>query len=82
MTGELSEIIIPPIAGEPSEVYLAEWLASVGDEVTVGKPLLLLEADKAQVEIPAPSSGRLAHVSVQPDDPVAVGQVVGAIEMI
>jgi len=81
MTGMLRDVTIPPISGEPSEVYLVEWLASIGDEVVAGEPLLLLEADKAQVEIPAPSTGRLARVTVQPDDQVAVGQVVGAIEM-
>lgn len=74
------DITVPEISGEPAEVYLSEWLVSVGDYVTEGAPVALIEADKAQVEILAPSDGRVALLDVQPDDQIRVGQVIAILE--
>ena len=49
--------------------------------MTEGAPLLLVEADKAQVEIPAPAAGRLITVLVLADDEVKVGQVIATLEV-
>lgn len=74
------EIVIPAIAGNPTDLYLAQWLASVGDDVQAGEPVLLVEADKAQVEISSPASGRLARIDAESDEALVVGQVVALIE--
>jgi pyruvate dehydrogenase E2 component (dihydrolipoamide acetyltransferase) len=74
------DITVPDISGEPAEVYLSEWLVSVGDDVTKGAPVALIEADKAQVEIMSPSDGRVARLDVQPDDQIRVGQVIAILE--
>lgn len=73
-------IVVPETVGESSEVYLAQWLAAPGDEVASGEPLVVIEVDKAQVEVPAPVSGRLAGISAQVDDALVLGQVIGTID--
>ena len=74
------EVTVPDISGEPAEVYLSEWLVGVGDDVVEGAPIALVEADKAQVEIMAPSAGRVVTLHAQPDDQIRVGQVIAVLE--
>lgn len=74
-------VIVPEISGEPAELYFVEWLIEVGAQVQEGEPVALLEADKAQVEILAPASGRLSSISAHPDDAIAAGQAVGILEV-
>lgn len=74
------DVTVPAISGEPAELYLSEWLVGVGDDVAEGAPLALIEADKAQVEIAAPSAGRVARLDAQPDDQVRIGQVIAVLE--
>ncbi len=74
------DIAVPPMNGDPAELYLSEWLVSVGDHVPEGAPMALIEADKALVEIPAPCSGHVVRLDAQPDDQIAVGQVIAVFE--
>lgn len=50
-----------------------EWLAEVGNEVTEGDPLISLETDKVEIELPAPTSGFLLRLFANPGDEIAVG---------
>jgi len=75
------DVTLPPFGGDPTDIYVVEWLIGIGEEVAEGAPLLLVEADKAQVEIPAPASGRLDSVLFLSDDPVKVGQVIATLEV-
>lgn len=74
------DVPVPAISGDPAELYLSEWLVGVGDAVTQGAPLALIEADKAQVEIAAPSAGRVVRLDAQPDDQVRIGQIIAVLE--
>ena len=74
------EVTVPAMNGDPSEIYLVQWLAVVGQEVVAGEPLFLVEADKAQVEVPAVVSGRVAQVVAGQDEALVTGQVVAVIE--
>lgn len=74
------DITVPNISGEPAEVYLSEWLVAVGDDVVEGAPIAVIEADKAQVEVMAPSAGRVVTLHAQPDDQIRVGQVIAVLE--
>jgi pyruvate dehydrogenase E2 component (dihydrolipoamide acetyltransferase) len=73
-------VTIPSVGGSPAEIYLAEWLFAVGDDVRAGEPLVLIEADKAQVEVCAPVSGRLVRIDAGPDELLSIDQVVAIIE--
>jgi pyruvate/2-oxoglutarate dehydrogenase complex dihydrolipoamide acyltransferase (E2) component len=74
-------VTLPLIGGDPTDIYIVDWLVEIGEEMTEGAPLLLVEADKAQVEIPAPAAGRLITVLVLADDEVKVGQVIATLEV-
>lgn len=74
------DVVVPDMNGDPTELYLSEWLVNVGDHVSEGAPIALIEADKAQVEIMAPTSGFVLRLDAQPDDQIRVGQVIAVLE--
>ncbi len=61
----------------PGTVF--QVLVSSGDRVDEGQPILILEAMKMEIEIPAPVSGTIAAVNVGVGDQVTMGQVLAAI---
>lgn len=65
-------------AAMPGKVI--KLLAGVGDTVSVGDGLLILEAMKMQNEVRAPGEGRLTAVRVAVGDTVASGQVLVTLE--
>ncbi len=56
------------------EAQVAEIMVSVGDMVTADQSILLIESDKASVEVPAPEAGKIEKILVQTGDMVANGQ--------
>lgn len=73
------QINIPDI-GDFDEVEVIEVLVAEGDEIAVDDSLLTLESDKATMEIPAPSAGKITKVMVNIGDKVSEGTVVFEIE--
>lgn len=51
-----------------------------GDTVTAEQPLVLVESDKASVEVPAPTTGKIVKLLVQAGDTVSNGQDFIVIE--
>lgn len=60
-----------PIAG-----LVVRVLATVGQTVAIGDPLVVLEAMKMESSITAPKAGSVARILVQPGDAVKVGQTL------
>lgn len=56
------------------EAQVAEIMVSVGDTVSADDPVLLIESDKASVEVPAPAAGKIKEILIQAGDMVANGQ--------
>ena len=56
------------------EAQVSEIMVSVGDIVTADQSILLIESDKASVEVPAPVAGKIEKILVQTGDMVANGQ--------
>jgi len=72
-------ITIPQL-GLVEAVILLEWLVPDGTSVAEGTPVLLVETEKAEVEIVSPAAG-IIFVTVPADDQeVAVGTLVGHVE--
>ncbi|MBK0063511.1 MULTISPECIES: 2-oxo acid dehydrogenase subunit E2 [unclassified Acinetobacter] len=65
------EVQVPDIGVEKATV--AELLVKVGDEITENDSLILLESDKASVEVPSPVSGTVESVAVKEGDSVKEG---------
>ncbi|MEN9946137.1 MAG: dihydrolipoyllysine-residue acetyltransferase [Pseudomonadota bacterium] len=69
------ELIIPDIGGH-SDVNVAELYVKVGDKINIDDNLLMLETDKATMEVPASASGVVAEVLIQVGSKVNEGDVV------
>ena len=69
---------LPDLGVESAQI--SEWMVKVGDEVTAEQPLLLVESDKASVEVPSPVAGKVAQLLVNPGDTVSNGQDFIVIE--
>ena len=74
----MSEKIIVPTLGESvTEATVSKWLKSVGEKVGSDEPLVELETDKVNVEVPSPSSGILEKIAVKEGETVEVGALLG-----
>jgi pyruvate/2-oxoglutarate dehydrogenase complex dihydrolipoamide acyltransferase (E2) component len=74
-----SEIRIPKIGMSATELTIAEWMFSDGEQVTAGDTLYLAETDKTTNEIEAQASGTLRVIGVE-GEAYAVGTLIGMIE--
>lgn len=69
---------LPDLGVESAQI--SEWLVQVGDDITAEQPLLLIESDKASVEVPAPATGKVIKLLVNAGDTVKRGQDFIVIE--
>ena len=76
----MSEKIVVPALGESvTEATVSKWLKTVGEKVDSDEPVVELETDKVNVEVPSPSDGVLENISVKEGDTVEVGALLGSI---
>ena len=76
----MSEKIKVPTLGESvTEATVSKWLKSQGDKVIADEPIVELETDKVNVEVPAPSNGILGSIAVKVGETVNVGSLLGII---
>jgi pyruvate dehydrogenase E2 component (dihydrolipoamide acetyltransferase) len=71
---------MPKVADSVDEVYISEILVAPGTVVQAGDPLMLVETDKASVEVPSPVSGTVISVLVIIDQAVSTGAPIVEIE--
>jgi pyruvate/2-oxoglutarate dehydrogenase complex dihydrolipoamide acyltransferase (E2) component len=74
------ELKIPAIGESITEAQIGDWLKAAGDPVRQDEPLVVLETDKASLELPAPVSGVLARILKQKGETVRVGEVIAHLE--
>ncbi len=73
------DVTLPAEQSEGTEIVISMWCKSVGDQVAENEPLLEVSTDKVNVEIAAPTSGRLAEILKKDGDSVEPGEIVGRI---
>ena len=71
---------MPKVGDAADRVVILEVTAKPGDRVAEGNSLMLVETDKASVEVPSPMSGTVVEVLVAVGDEVATGAPTFAIE--
>ena len=77
----MSEKITVPTLGESvTEATVSKWLKSQGEKVSADEPLVELETDKVNVEVPSPISGVLGNISVKEGETVNVGSLLGTVD--
>ncbi len=76
----MSEKITVPTLGESvTEATVSKWLKSKGEKVVADEPIVELETDKVNVEVPAPTNGILGSIEVKEGETVNVGSLLGTI---
>ena len=76
----MTEKILVPVLGESiTEATVSKWLKSKGDNINADEPIVELETDKVNLEVPSPINGTLTAVNFKDGDTVEVGAVLGEI---
>ena len=76
----MSEKIIVPVLGESiTEATVSKWLKIEGETVEVDEPIVELETDKVNLEVPSPASGILSQINSKDGSTVEVGALLGSI---
>ena len=73
------KIIIPTLGESVTEATVSRWLKNQGEKVSADEPIVELETDKVNVEVPAPSNGILENISVKEGETVNVGTLLGIV---
>ncbi|MCB1768245.1 MAG: E3 binding domain-containing protein, partial [Candidatus Competibacteraceae bacterium] len=71
----IKEIHVPDI-GDFKGVDVIDVLVAAGDSVDVEAPLLMLESDKASMEVPSPLAGKVREVRIKVGDKVSEGDLI------
>jgi len=72
------QMVVPDIGGAEG-VEVIEISVKVGDEVAAGDSLIVLETDKASMEIPAEAAGKIVSLAVKVGDKLSQGSVIGLL---
>ena len=79
----MSEKILVPVLGESiNEATVSKWLKKEGDTVEADEPLVELETDKVNLEVPSPVSGILREINSKDGSIVEVGALLGSVSEI
>ncbi len=78
----MTEKILVPVLGESiTEATVSKWLKRKGDSINADEPVVELETDKVNLEVPSPINGTITAINFKDGDTVEVGAVLGEIEL-
>ena len=76
----MSEKILVPVLGESiTEATVSKWLKNEGDTVETDEPIVELETDKVNLEVPSPVTGILTQINSKDGSTVEVGALLGLV---
>ena len=73
------KILVPELGESITEATVSKWLKNKGDIVSADEPIVELETDKVNLEVPSPSSGILSEINSKDGDIVKVGAEIGTV---
>jgi 2-oxoglutarate dehydrogenase E2 component (dihydrolipoamide succinyltransferase) len=74
------ELKVPAVGESITEVEIGDWLVEVGAWVAEDEPVVVIESDKASMELPAPAGAVLTEILKKTGETAAVGEVIGRME--
>jgi len=74
-----TKVLVPRLGEGVDEVTITKWLKKEGDSIKELEPLLEVNTDKVDTEIPAPASGVVLKIEMQEGQPAKVGQLLALI---
>ncbi len=75
----IEKILVPALGESITEATVAKWLKKEGDKVEADEPIVELETDKVNLEVPSPIAGVLTHIASKDGMTVEVGGLLGSI---
>jgi len=75
-----NKILVPTLGESVTEATVSKWIKNEGDTVVPDEPIVELETDKVNIEVPSPSKGTLKQISVKEGQTVNVGSLLGIVE--
>jgi len=73
------KIIVPALGESITEATISKWLKKEGDNVEADEPIVELETDKVNLEVPSPVSGVLTKINSKDGSIVEVGALLGSV---
>jgi 2-oxoglutarate dehydrogenase E2 component (dihydrolipoamide succinyltransferase) len=75
----IEKIIVPVLGESITEATVSKWLKSEGERVEADEPIVELETDKVNLEVPSPISGVLSEINSKDGTVVEVGALLGSV---
>ena len=75
----IEKIVVPVLGESITEATVSKWLKNEGDAVEADEPIVELETDKVNLEVPSPVSGVLTNINSKDGSVVEVGALLGSV---
>ena len=79
--GETTRVVMPQLGESVHEGTISKWLVKPGDQVTEFEPMLEVDTDKVNAEVPAPVSGILREILAKEGETVHAGAEIAVVEL-
>src|SRR3954453_7462735 len=79
-TQQKVQLLMPEMGESVTEGTVLEWHVSEGDSVEEGDTMVEVSTDKVDAEVPAPATGTVTKILVQPDEEIEVGKPMAEID--
>jgi pyruvate dehydrogenase E2 component (dihydrolipoamide acetyltransferase) len=79
LAAEVTKITMPALSSTMKEGRVVSWLKAEGDEVEAGEAIMVVESDKADMDVEAFEDGFIAKILVQEGESAPVGNVVALL---
>jgi len=76
-----ANIVVPALGESITEATVSKWIKNQGDQVREDEPIVELETDKVNVEVPSPAEGVISKINFKTGDTVEVGALLGTISL-
>ena len=73
------KILVPALGESITEATVSKWLKSEGEGVEADEPIVELETDKVNLEVPSPIAGTLTKINSKDGSVVEVGALLGSV---
>ena len=73
------EIRLPELGHTSDELHIVSWHKQVGDRVEIAEPLLVVETDKAQVDVESAEEGVLLRIVAEAGETLRTGDLVAFV---
>ena len=75
----IEKIVVPVLGESITEATVSKWLKKEGEIVEADEPIVELETDKVNLEVPSPISGVLSEITSKDGSVVEVGALLGSV---